>query len=217
MTTVTTSTRTAKPTLGRDVYTTGQIARMLSVAPRTVSKWFDAGLLRGHRIPGSSYRVPGSGGDRRIRRDDLLEFLHRHGMHVPPELNAGACVNRIGILAIGLDARLSTNLHAALPGVIWFDADGGFEAGALAQQHTPDIIIIDLSIGRSAGLAIVRALRRDARHAGTPIVALANEDEIDEPGLLKHGITEVAKKPVGPALLGERLTTLLAVQRTGPR
>jgi len=38
------------------VFTTGQVAKICKVAPRTVSKWFDSGRLKGYRIPGS----PGS-------------------------------------------------------------------------------------------------------------------------------------------------------------
>ena len=43
------------------VFTTGQVAKICKVAPRTVSKWFDSGRLKGYRIPGSQ--------DRRIPRD----------------------------------------------------------------------------------------------------------------------------------------------------
>ena len=42
------------------VFTTGQVAKICKVAPRTVSKWFDSGRLKGYRIPGSQ--------DRRIPR-----------------------------------------------------------------------------------------------------------------------------------------------------
>ena len=43
------------------VFTTGQVAKICKVAPRTVSKWFDSGRLKGYRIPGSQ--------DRRIPRE----------------------------------------------------------------------------------------------------------------------------------------------------
>lgn len=54
------------------IYTTGEVARICQVAPRTVSKWFDAGLIGGFRIPG--------GTDRRITRDSLIEFMGKNGM-----------------------------------------------------------------------------------------------------------------------------------------
>ena len=36
----------------KTIYTTGQVAKMCQVAPRTVSKWFDSGRLKGFRIAG---------------------------------------------------------------------------------------------------------------------------------------------------------------------
>jgi excisionase family DNA binding protein len=55
------------------VYTTGQVAKICQVAPRTVSKWFDNGRLKGYRIPGSQ--------DRRIPHKHLVAFMKEHGMH----------------------------------------------------------------------------------------------------------------------------------------
>jgi excisionase family DNA binding protein len=56
----------------RRVFTTGQVAKICNVAPRTVGKWFDEGRLRGYRIPGSQ--------DRRIPREHLIRFLKEYGM-----------------------------------------------------------------------------------------------------------------------------------------
>lgn len=54
------------------IFTTGQVAKYCHVAPRTVSKWFDQGLLKGYRIPGSQ--------DRRVPRENLIAFMKQHGM-----------------------------------------------------------------------------------------------------------------------------------------
>src|SRR5438132_992103 len=56
----------------KTIFTTGQVAKICKVAPRTVSKWFDSGKLRGYRIPGSQ--------DRRIPRENLIRFLKEYGM-----------------------------------------------------------------------------------------------------------------------------------------
>lgn len=60
------------------VFTTGQVAKMAGVAPRTVAKWFDSGRLKGYRIPGSQ--------DRRIPREYLIKFFKDHDMPIPEEL-----------------------------------------------------------------------------------------------------------------------------------
>ena len=60
------------PAERKEVFTTGDVAKICQVAPRTVSKWFDSGKLGGYRIPGSN--------DRRIPRDRLLAFLVDNGI-----------------------------------------------------------------------------------------------------------------------------------------
>ncbi len=54
------------------VLTTGQVAKFCKVAPRTVAKWIDQGLLKGYRIPGSQ--------DRRVPKDNLVRFCQEHGI-----------------------------------------------------------------------------------------------------------------------------------------
>ena len=62
----------------KTVFTTGQVARMFQVAPRTISKWFDTDRLRGYRLPGSQ--------DRRIPKENLIKFCKDYGIPVPAEL-----------------------------------------------------------------------------------------------------------------------------------
>jgi hypothetical protein len=54
------------------VFTTGQVAKIWSLAPRTVSKWCDSGRLSCYRLPGSQ--------DRRITENNLVKFAKEHGM-----------------------------------------------------------------------------------------------------------------------------------------
>ena len=60
--------------LPADVYTMGQVAKMLGVSPRTATKWCDAGILQHYRIPLSK--------DRRVHRADLDAFILEHGLRV---------------------------------------------------------------------------------------------------------------------------------------
>lgn len=52
-------------------FTTGQIARRLGVAQRTVTKWIDSGRLIGIRLPGSR--------DRRVHPVALEQFEKENG------------------------------------------------------------------------------------------------------------------------------------------
>lgn len=62
------------------ILTIGQCAKICKVAPRTVSKWFDSGRLKGYRIPGSQ--------DRRVPQEYLLKFMREYGLPIPDELIA---------------------------------------------------------------------------------------------------------------------------------
>ena len=51
----------------KNVFTTGDVARICNVAARTANKWFDSGLLKGYRIPVSK--------DRRVPVEELKRFM----------------------------------------------------------------------------------------------------------------------------------------------
>ena len=121
-----------------NVFTTGQVAKICKVAPRTVSKWFDSGRLKGYRIPGSQ--------DRRIPREYLIKFLKEHGMPLG-DLEDQAVAK---VLIVAQDQVLIENLKRELPAERRFKvavAASGFEAGIQAESFHPTA---SLSISRSA-------------------------------------------------------------------
>jgi excisionase family DNA binding protein len=188
----------------KKVFTTGQVAKICQVAPRTVSKWFDSGKLRGYRIPGSQ--------DRRIPRDQLIRFLRENGM----PLGALEEEGWHKILVIGAEKLFLDRVKELLPeddDYKYESAASGFEAGMLAMNFKPDSIVIDLSMGRSEGLQIAQNLRRNPALEQSMIVALANEDEANPEGLIGFGFNEVFKKPFDIALLAERINTLVEEKR----
>ena len=186
------------------VFTTGQVAKICKVAPRTVSKWFDSGRLRGYRIPGSQ--------DRRIPREYLIKFLKEHGMPLG-DLEDEAMAK---VLVVGQDQVLLENLKRQLPVERSFKiavAASGFEAGIQAESFHPDTIIIDLAMGRSEALQIATNLRRNPAYEATMIIALASEDEAAPEQLASFGFSEAFKKPFDVALLAERIRTIVEEKR----
>ncbi|MBY0586571.1 response regulator [bacterium] len=184
----------------RKVFTTGQVAKICKVAPRTVSKWFDSGRLVGYRIPGSQ--------DRRIPREHLIRFLKEHQMPLG-ELEEEAFSK---VLIIGTDRMMIDRLNGMLPEADDYKvqiAHSGFEAGIQAESFHPDAIVLDLAMGRSEGLQIVSNLRKNMNYDDVVIIGLAAEDEPNPDSLTQNGFNEVFKKPFDPALLTERLRTLI--------
>ena len=77
----------------RSVLTTGQIAVICSVAPRTVSKWIDSGDLEGYRLPGSN--------GRRVTVQKLMRFLERHSMTHHAAMLRDATMRRVVVIGEG--------------------------------------------------------------------------------------------------------------------
>lgn len=188
----------------KKVFTTGQVAKICKVAPRTVSKWFDSGRLRGYRIPGSQ--------DRRIPREHLIRFLKEH--HMPlGELEEEGWHK---ILVIGAEQLFIDRIREILPedeDYKYEVAPSGFEAGLKAESFHPDTIIVDLAMGRSESLLIAQNLRRKPQFETTMIVGLASEDEANPESLSQYGFSDIYKKPFDIALLGEKIRTLVEDKR----
>ena len=188
----------------KKVFTTGQVAKICKVAPRTVSKWFDSGRLRGYRIPGSQ--------DRRIPREQLIKFLKEHGMPLG-ELEEEEWHK---VLVIGAEKLFIERLREILPedeDYKYEIAQSGFEAGIMAESFHPDTIVIDLGLGRSESVQITANLRKNEAYTQTLIIGLAGEDEAEPEKLKEYGFDDVFKKPFDVALLGERIRTVAEAKR----
>ena len=185
------------------VFTTGQVAKICKVAPRTVSKWFDSGRLKGYRIPGSQ--------DRRIPREYLIKFLKEHGMPLG-DLEDEAMAK---VLIVAQDQVLIENLKRELPAERSFrnsTAASGFEAGIQAESFHPDCIIVDFSIGQLEALQICQNLRRNTEFGNTILIALLPDDG-SAANFDRSSINETFKKPFDAALLAERLRTLIGSKK----
>lgn len=185
------------------VFTTGQVAKICKVAPRTVSKWFDSGRLKGYRIPGSQ--------DRRIPREYLIRFLKEHGMPLG-DLEDEALAK---VLIVAQDQVLIENLRRELPedrGFRTAMAASGFEAGIQSESFHPDCIIVDFSIGQIEALQICQNLRRNSDFSETILIALLPDDG-SSMSFDRSSINETFKKPFDAALLAERLRSLIGVKK----
>ncbi len=185
------------------VYTTGQVAKICKVAPRTVSKWFDSGRLKGYRIPGSQ--------DRRIPREYLIKFLKEHGMPLG-ELEDETTAK---VLIVAQDQVLIENMKRELPPEKSFKvatAASGFEAGIQVESFTPDCIVVDFSIGRTEALQICQNLRRNPSFSDVILIALLPDDG-SSTSFDRSCINETFKKPFDASLLAERIRTLVGARK----
>ena len=68
--------------------TTGMVADLFGVVPRTISKWVDSGKLKGYKLPGSM--------DRRIPRQAIVDFCRAENVPVPKMLQVNFMVLVVG-------------------------------------------------------------------------------------------------------------------------
>lgn len=119
---------------GKNVLTTGDVAKICNVAPRTVSKWFDNGQLKGYRIPGSK--------DRRIPLGELLRFMKAHNM--PTTLLA---TGRIRVIILDSNENTSSALADTLRTKTDYEVQvvhSDFDAGAALQRFAPHVLLVSL-------------------------------------------------------------------------
>ena len=148
--------------LDKDVLTTGDVARLCHVAPRTVTKWVDTGVLRGYRIPGSR--------DRRVPLANLLAFMQAYGIPV-----MGLKGGPIRVLLLTLDGQPawtadledSDRIDLRVAGTV-------FEAGVLAQRFWPQVVVLDIAEGVEEEAAVIcRNIRATRELARTQVLAIA--------------------------------------------
>jgi two-component system phosphate regulon response regulator PhoB len=88
-------------------------------------------------------------------------------------------------------------------------ADGD-EALLLAEERTPDVVILDWMIEGGSGIEVCRRLRRKASTAGVPIIMLtARGEETDRIRGLETGADDYVTKPFSPRELLARVGAVL--------
>lgn len=154
---------------GKDILTTGDVARICHVAPRTVSKWFDSGQLRGYRIPGSR--------DRRIPVTELMRFMKENGM---PTDALGVGNSRI--LIVDTDTQAAEQLAYNLAEKADYDVEtvgSTFETGLAAHKFAPHVMLISLLSAEIDASQISQTVREDEELQTIKLLAVA--DQLSEP------------------------------------
>ena len=186
----------------RDVLTTGQVAKICNVAPRTVSKWFDSGQLRGYRIPGSR--------DRRIPLDQLVRFMRVHGI---PLNGVDGGVTRVLLV--------DTNAEAAGTIIDELEKDGryevrlaecGFDAGVVAEQFRPHVVFIDIMMEDINVKRICSLMRENPELQGTRVVAISGQLTMGEgQALLQQGFDSYICRPFDVRQFAEAVEDAVAI------
>lgn len=171
---------------GKNVLTTGDVAKICNVAPRTVSKWFDSGQLKGYRIPGSK--------DRRIPVSELTRFMKAHNMPV-----TSVVVGKIRVLLVDNNSEEQSALVQALETKGDYEVQtvqSNFETGVVAQKFAPHVMLVNLLAKGIDATDICKNIRSTEELQTIKIIALANQlSESESVALLQKGFDGYISNP----------------------
>ncbi|MAE64346.1 MAG: regulator [Phycisphaeraceae bacterium] len=170
----------------KDILTTGEVAKICNVAPRTVSKWFDSGQLRGYRIPGSK--------DRRIPLNALIRFMKAHDIPLD-----GLQSGRTRVLIVDDESEIVDVLEKVLTEQANYEvrtAHRGFEAGIECEKFRPHVMLLDIHLGDLNGEDVLKFVRDNPDLQLTKILAISGKlTDGQAQALVSNGFDGYLKKP----------------------
>lgn len=170
----------------KDVLTTGEVAKLCNVAPRTVSKWFDSGQLKGYRIPGSK--------DRRIPLPNLMQFMKAHGIPLD-----GVHSGKTRVLVVDDERDITEVLLKVLTEQANYEvkiARNGFEAGMECERFRPHVVLLDIHLGDSDATGVPEFIRNNDDLVMTRVIAMSGKlTDGQAMGLRGRGFEGFLKKP----------------------
>lgn len=163
---------------------TGELAEICSITKHTVLTAIEKGQLRASRTPG---------GHHRIHFEDARRFLEDHG--VPITRLAGTVP---AVLVVDDDTDLLQLIRTVLAdqNVVVELASCGYDAGILAAELRPQVIVLDILLPDIDGRVICRQIKANpvTRHVKVlAISALKAKEEVES--IFQAGCDDYLAKP----------------------
>lgn len=188
--------------MAKNVFTTGEVAQICQVSQQTVIRCFDSGRLTGFRVPGSRFR--------RITREGLIQFMKENGIPLD-QLESG----KKRVLVVDDEPAIVEMLVELLERDGRFEvrtAATGFDAGVVAGEFHPDVIILDYMLPDVNGNIVCKTVRANPKLEHVKIIIVSgvvNREEID--ALLSDGAHDFVKKPFEIDALISKIGQLVGV------
>ena len=191
----------------KEFYTTGEVAKICNIAPKTVVNYCEAGKLKNEQSPVTGYR--------RIPRDELLRFMEQYKIHIS-KLNQ---VELKKILIVEDDKRIAELITQALaPFSEQVEVSAvydGYNALVEIGMIRPDLVILDILLPRIYGFVVCKKLKENPATSSIKICAISvRSDKDTEQRILENGADVFLKKPFEIKQLIDAIETLLKVTFT---
>jgi two-component system, OmpR family, response regulator RpaA len=169
----------------KNIYTTGQVAKICHTSVFTVQRWINLGLIKAYRISPTSRR--------QIPLAELLRFMREKNIPLT-FLKADK-----SILIVDDDPKIVTMLKREFFNDGWKKVEvalTGFDAGRKIERLKPDVIILDIYLGDMDGREVLNHIRSEPELSNTHVIAISGyfSDE-EKKKLIKIGFDDFIAKP----------------------
>ncbi|MBE3123482.1 MAG: response regulator [Planctomycetes bacterium] len=184
----------------KEVYSTGEAAKICRVSQQTIIRCFDSGKLEGFYVPGSRFR--------RIPRESLIKFMKENQI---PLTNLDSSKKKV--LVVDDEPEIVDLLVDVLERDGRFEvktASGGYDAGLLTQQFHPDVIVLDYMLRDINANVVCKLIRSNPGLEDTRIIIISGHIEDDvSAGLYEMGADAFLRKPFQIDELVAKISELL--------
>jgi len=170
----------------KNVYSTGEAAKVCRVSQQTIIRCFDSGRLEGFYVPGSRFR--------RIPRESLVKFMKENGI---PLTNLDS--DKEKVLVVDDEQEIVDLLVDVLERDGRFEvktATTGYDAGLLTQQFRPNVIVLDYMLPDINADVVTKTIQSNPSLEDTKIILIsAHIDESEQAKIEAMGVDAFLHKP----------------------
>ncbi len=184
----------------KQILTSYDVAKYCHVDIKTVANWTADGSLKAYRT---------KGGHRRIKKDDLEEFLNEHNMSV-------SLSKRILIVDDDASIRMGLEDFFELKGYAVDVAEDGFKAGTIFKTTRPEVVIMDFIMPGVDGIKACKHIREIEGSKCTKIIVLTGYPSKENFKNAKEaGADKCLAKPVQNEALLKEVEKLIGAHNSG--
>ena len=189
-----------------EILTVSQASKYCKVSSKTIINWIDAGYIKAYKTVG---------GHRRIKKEDLDQFLKEKGMPLPEEARTE---ERKKILVVDDDRIIVETIVQSLEedefGYEMISASDGFEAGLQVNHFKPDLLILDIMMPDINGYEVCQKVKSNPDTKNTKIVVLSaylDDDAFKQ--MKEYGADACFSKPLPLEQLKFEVAKLLGLRK----
>lgn len=175
----------------KKILTTFETAKYLGVSPYTIRLWVIKGLLPAYATPG---------GHRRIKLEELDNFLKKNKMPIPEKIFGGKW--RVLLAGFGPQRNETKRIKEGMRGFQCVSSGSDAETGFLLIKLNPAMVIADLDADPGSWLETARIIRVNPELSHIHLLGVSGKVTRQLVSAAeKAGFYNVLSKPVDPAEL----------------